>query len=229
MRFTSALEKRRQAGLLPVIPDLKRRSPKEGDLFAGRELHKLAEALQNAGAPVLSVVTESQHFGGSLELLKQAVATGLPVLRKDFIQTARDIEETAQAGAAAALLIVSMLDEKTLVSLLDKCKACGLDALVEVHTAAELGIVNLLGPKLVGINNRDILRLEKDNGTVENTSMLAALVKQPALVVSESAIRDQEDARLALQAGADAILVGTALLQATDLGAKYSQLQVSIP
>ncbi len=229
MRFSSELEKRKAAGFLTVIPDLKRKSPKEGELFKDRELRELAEALQRAGAPVLSVVTEPRHFEGSLAMLKEAAATGLPVLRKDFIKTEKDIEETAAAGAAAVLLIVSMLDEETLAHFFTKCGSCGLDALVEVHNAAELEIVNQLGPKLVGINNRDILRLEKDNGTVANTAALAPLVKRPALVISESAISDREDVRQAGAAGANAVLVGTALLQAADIGAKYRELQVALP
>lgn len=226
MRFSSKLEERKAAGFLTVIPDLKRQSPKEGDLFKGRELRELAEALQRAGAPVLSVVTETRHFAGSLEMLKEAAATELPILRKDFIKTERDIEETAEAGAAAVLLIASMLDEQTLARLFAECVSCGLDALVEVYNDAELEIVNQLGPKLVGINNRDILRLEKDDGTVANTVTLAPLVKRPALVISESAINNQADVRQAGAAGADAVLVGTALLQAADTGAKYRELQV---
>lgn len=228
MRFIEALKQKSRLGFLPVIPDLKRRSPKEGALFAGRPVPALAEALQLAGAPALSVVTEPKNFSGSLGLLRQVAATGLPILRKDFIKTRRDIEETAEAGAAAVLLIVSMLDEETLPRLLNDCRDCGLDALVEVHTAEELALVNRLAPPLVGINNRDILRLEKDDGTVAQTGALAALVKRPALVVSESGIRDQNDARAAVQVGADAILVGTALLRAADIGAKYRELQVAL-
>ena len=113
--FTDHIKQKQLAGLVPGIPDIKCRSPKEGDLLNGRDPVKIARTFAAAGAPVLSVVTEAEHFGGSLGLLSDIVqTTGLPVLRKDFIQTEQAIIETAQAGAAAVLLISSMLARLTL-------------------------------------------------------------------------------------------------------------------
>lgn len=227
MTFVQALKDTAALGTVPVIADLKRRSPKEGDLFCGRDPLKLAEALAACGAPALSVVTEREHFDGSVELLRDvAASTRLPVLRKDFIRSARAVEETAEAGAAAALLIVSMLDADLLGELLDACRACGLEALVETHTLLEIEIAGRYSPPLVGVNNRDILRLERDDGTVETTRGLAQAWQKHdrPFIVSESAIETAEDVRSALQGGADAVLVGTAILKAADPAAKYREL-----
>ena len=188
-RFLQALKDRANQGFVPVIPDIKRISPKEGPLFVQRDPVDAAVMLAKAGAPVLSVVTEETHFGGSLKLLRDiAEVTGLPVLRKDFIQSTKDIEETAALGAAAVLLICASMEE----GLLRKCYAAaldlGLEPLVEAHTQEELRLAADLHSRLFGINNRDILNLEKDSGTVGRTSELAKLKPSGSFLVSESGI-----------------------------------------
>ena len=207
----------RRAGVVPVIPDFKMVSPSEGPLFTGRDVLQAAMDMEAAGAPALSVVTEEKNFGGSLGLLSEIVkVASIPVLRKDFIRTSADIEKTACHGAAAVLLICSYLDEATLGGLYRDAIAYGLEPLVETHTAEELRWAKKLGAKLVGINNRDILALEMDGGTVSTTSALAAGKPEGSLLVSESGIRTPADVRAALTAGADAVLVGTAIWQAED-------------
>ena len=215
--FTDHIKQKQLAGLVPVIPDIKCRSPKEGDLLNGRDPVQIARTFAAAGAPVLSVVTEAEHFGGSLGLLSDIVqTTGLPVLRKDFIQTEQAIIETAQAGAAAVLLISSMLDRLTLEQMYHKALELGLEPLVEAHSKEELAFAASLGVRLTGLNNRDILQLERDTGTVQTTALLGRYKVPGSLLVSESAIGTSDDVRKALTAGADAVLVGTALLQSPD-------------
>lgn len=228
--FSAALKVRAAEGFVPVIADLKPFSPKEGDLFRGRDAAEIARALKEAGAPALSVVTEPEHFHGSLSLLRDVVrATGLPVLRKDFIRSRRDLEETAAAGAAAILLIVSMHTAQELLNLYKIALSLGLEPLVETHTASEMESAQQLGATLVGINNRDITRLEKDDGGVAATEALAFTDRRGGLLVSESGLYMPDDVRRALRSGADAVLIGTALLRAEDIQAAYRRFAEAAP
>jgi indole-3-glycerol phosphate synthase len=230
MRFLQALESFERNKRMAVIPDIKCRSPKEGELLAGRDPVRLAHVFADAGAPALSVVTEKKSFGGSLSMLSRiAESTGLPVLRKDFIRTVRQVGASAEAGASAVLLIVSMLGKERLGALLEACAAEGLDALVEVHTSEEINAAAAFEPALIGINNRDILRLECDGGTVRTTAELASLIPYKPYIVSESGIAAQDEAQSAAKAGARAILVGTALLKAADAAETYRKLSVNLP
>ncbi|NLO34922.1 MAG: hypothetical protein GX112_01055 [Clostridiaceae bacterium] len=228
--FSDSLKRRQAAGLVPVILDIKCRSPKEGDLLRGRDPVQTARMLAAAGAPALSVVTEAAHFGGSLDLLKTTVqATGLPVLRKDFIRDQAAVAETARAGAAAILLIAAMLDRPLLTRLYHQALELGLEPLVETHTADELAFAASLKASLTGINNRDIRQLEKDSGTVQATAELAGRKPSGSVLVSESAIATPSDVRRAIANGTDAVLVGTALWQAEDMILLYRQLSQARP
>ena len=223
--FSDSLKRRQASGLVPVIPDIKCRSPKEGDLLHGRDPVQTARELAAAGAPVMSVVTEPVHFGGSLDLLRETVqATGLPVLRKDFIKDQAAVVETARAGAAAILLIASMLDRPLLTRLYLLAIELGLEPLVETHTVDEMAFAATLKASLTGINNRDIRQLEKDSGTVQATAGLAGKKPPGSILVSESAIATPSDVRQAILHGADAVLIGTALWQAEDMALFYRQL-----
>ena len=225
MRFSSAIRNQKTTGTIPVIPDIKCVSPKHGDLLRGRCPVETAVLLKNAGAAVMSVVTESKDFGGSLGLLRNiAEATGLPVLRKDFITCPDDLKISLDNGAAAVLLMCATQTEKSLFELYEAAMQMGLEPLVETHTFDEMQLTNKLGATLVGINNRDITQLERDDGTVSNTRCLAEFAPINAVLISESGINTPEEARLAIDAGADAVLVGTALWQAADMAAFYQQL-----
>ncbi|MCL2523444.1 MAG: indole-3-glycerol-phosphate synthase [Betaproteobacteria bacterium] len=226
-RFAAAIRAENAAGRVAVIPDIKCISPKEGDLLRGRDPVATAQMLVRCGAPALSVVTESERFGGSMALLEAiARAVAVPVLRKDFIANEDQLLETAASGAAAVLLICATIDEKKLPTLYEKALALGLEALVEVHTAQEMALANALGARLVGINNRNIVALERDDGGPERTAALAAGLPLGALLISESGIQSTDDAKLAAAAGANAVLVGTALWQARDMEAMYQDLRV---
>jgi len=225
MKFSNALLNKKKTGTIPVIPDIKCISPKHGDLLLGRCPIEAAKLLKDAGAPVMSVVTENQDFGGSLELLRSiSEATGLPILRKDFITKIDDLKISLDNGAAAVLLMCATQTEQSLFELYEAALGLGLETLVETHTFDEMQLARKLGATLVGINNRDITQLERDGGTVENTRNLAEFAPEHAVLISESGINTPEEARQAIHAGADAVLVGTALWQAVDMMAFYKQL-----
>ena len=206
-------------GKLPLAADIKPISPRDGELVAGRDPVALVTILEAAGVCALSVVTESVHFGGSLDLLRQVTgAVSLPVLRKDFISSAMQIDETIDAGAAAILLTVATMPELKITGLYRRALSLGLEPLVEVHTESELRFALGLVPRpgIIGINNRDITALEKDDGDVSVTEDLAPLVPDGVAILSESSILSPDDARRAFEAGAHGVLVGTAILQAAD-------------
>ncbi|HWQ76225.1 MAG TPA: indole-3-glycerol-phosphate synthase [Syntrophomonas sp.] len=220
--FSQSLRQKRKAGFIPVIPDIKLRSPKEGELFKGRDPVAAARLMAQLGAPALSVVTEVRDFGGSLKLLEQvANAVNVPVLRKDFINTVDDLHRTKECGAAAVLLIAARLDGDNLAKLYNQARKLSLEPLVEAHTRAELALAVSLEADLIGINNRDIINLERDEGSVSHTQALAAWVPKDVLLISESGIKTPEQARTATLAGAGAVLVGTAIWQASDPGQFY--------
>jgi indole-3-glycerol phosphate synthase len=226
-RFSSAIIAENNRGFVAVIPDIKCISPKEGDLLQGRDPAHTAQQLVRCGAPVLSVVTEPERFGGSPQLLHAvAQAAPVPVLRKDFITREDQLAETAELGAAAVLLICAVTDEKTLWMLYEKAMRLGLEPFVEVHTAQEMELAKKLEARLIGINNRDIVTLERDDGGPSRTAALASGVPAGALLVSESGIVSPDDAKLAASAGANAILVGTALWKARNMSAAYHALRI---
>ncbi len=200
------------SGSLALIAEVKRRSPSKGAIAPDLDAVAQARAYEAAGADAVSVLTEPSRFGGSLEDLRAvAAAVGLPVLRKDFIVDPYQIWEATDAGAAAVLLIVAALSDRTLGDLLEECRLCGLDALVEVHDEAEMQRALASGATLIGVNNRDLRTLTVDLGATER---LAHRVPAHVLLVSESGIADAGDAcRMAL-AGARALLVGETLVLA---------------
>lgn len=224
--FAQALVAASLTDRVPVICDLKMRSPKEGLLVGARDPVALAVALAEAGAPALSVVTESGQFGGSLDLLSRvAREVSVPVLRKDFIKSRRDIEDTYNAGASAVLLIAAHLSQAELIDLHEEAHRFGLETLIEVHTREELERVTGMQLDVLGINNRDIVQLEMDSGTVANSEALAGQVPPGTVWVSESGIMTPQDVRRAVEAGATAVLVGTAILRADDPVAQLMAFQ----
>lgn len=197
-----------------VIIDFKPVTPPDGDNFKGRDPLEAARRLEKTGVLGLSVVTERRHFGGSPELLRGiAGAVSLPVLRKDFIATEEQLYETLECGAKGVLLICAGRPSDTVGFLYEKALSIGLTPVVEVHTPAEMRFAKQLRAKVIGINNKDITVMEKDSGTVETTLALIKEAPEGAFIISESGIGSREDAQKALDAGADAVLVGTAFWQ----------------
>jgi indole-3-glycerol phosphate synthase len=221
-KISASIKKRKQAGFIPVIPDVKCTTPKEGDLLRGRDPVEVAKLLAEAGAPALSVVTEPKNFGGSIELLERIAAlTKLPTLRKDFIACVDDLKITKDCGAAAILLICATQSFSSLMKLYEEALKIGLEPLVEAHTKEELILARKIGAKLVGINNRNILELERDAGTVSATELLAKYKPNDAILISESSLQTPAEARAAVRAGADAVLIGTAIWQAENMRECY--------
>ncbi|MHC1585098.1 MAG: indole-3-glycerol-phosphate synthase [Candidatus Syntropharchaeia archaeon] len=216
--LAESIRRKQKEGVFPVISEIKLRSEKEGDLLRGRDpLHILQEMISSPIAGI-SVVTEEEHFGGSMELLKDiAKSVSLPVLRKDFIRTPDQVKESGRAGASTVLLISSILSDDELLKLLDACRMHGLESLVEVHTPEDVERVRGLEFDLLGINNRDITILEVNDTDVSHTELLIEICERSRPIISESSIRSPEDARRAGRAGADAVLIGTAVMKARDM------------
>jgi len=206
--FAQAL--RSDAAGLSVIAEVKRRSPSKGALAAGLDPAVVARAYASGGAACLSVLTDEAFFGGSASDLAAArSASGLPVLRKDFTVAPADVCDARVMGADAVLLIVAALSGDELASLYELAGRLGLDALVEVHDESELERALALGPRLVGVNQRDLATFELDP---LRALRLASEIPPGIVAVAESGIRGHDDARRLAEAGYDAILVGESVV-----------------
>ncbi len=224
-RCSDVLRRKFESHGIAVIPDIKCKSPAEGVLIKESDPVSIAVELAGNGAPMISVVTEKHHYGGSVRLLEQiAVKVNVPVLRKDFITYADQLKESVDIGASGVLLIASKLEHRTLFELFEASLMLGIEPLVEIHSIEDIKMIEALKLTFVGINNRNILELETDDGTVGNTELLARYLPGDALLVSESSISCREDVRRAAAAGAKAVLAGTAILKAPDPSAMYRLL-----
>jgi indole-3-glycerol phosphate synthase / phosphoribosylanthranilate isomerase len=212
--FSDALRSYRGINL---IAEFKRRSPSKGQINPDADPAVTAKIYQSAGAAAISVLTEEDYFEGSLEDLREVrEATWLPVLRKDFIFDEYQLYESAAARADAVLLIAAVLDDNGLARLRSVAEdELGLDALVEVHTKAELDRALKCGAKLVGVNNRDLHTFAV---SIETSRQLAPAVPPGTILVSESGLNPQA-ARELRAAGYHGFLVGETLMRADDPGA----------
>jgi indole-3-glycerol phosphate synthase len=209
-RLRGALSRRGMS----VIAEFKRRSPSAGDLRDGASVREIVSAYARGGAAALSVLTEEEHFGGSLDDLREArAACDLPILRKDFVVDPYQLHEAVEAGADAVLLIVAALDDAELRDLNGAARALGLEVLVEVHDRAELARALAVEPVLLGINNRDLRDFSVD---VARTLELLADVPEGVLVVAESGISGPDQLAELATAGVSAVLVGESLMRAED-------------
>jgi indole-3-glycerol phosphate synthase len=205
----------RQAPRPRVIAEFKRRSPSKGAIRAQADPAAIARAYAGAGACALSVLTDRDYFGGSLDDLRAArAACALPVLRKDFAIDPLQLLEARAAGADAVLLIAAALGDAELRDLMREAAALGLDALVEVHDLRELERAQAAGATLVGINNRDLRTFHTD---VEVTRKLCGHARGCTLV-SESGLEDAATLRELDALGVHAFLIGEALMRAPDPG-----------
>jgi indole-3-glycerol phosphate synthase len=208
-----------------VIAEIKRRSPSRGEIRADFDPVAIAKAYAEAGAAALSVLTDERFFGGSLATLELAGrATGLPVLRKDFLLDPYQVDEARVHGADAVLLIVAALNPTRLRELREAAGARGLDALVEVHDEAELEVALAAGADLVGVNHRDLRSFQMD---LTLTERLAPRVPAGVLLVAESGIASAEDVSRLARAGARAFLVGESLMREPDPGLALCRLRGS--
>jgi indole-3-glycerol phosphate synthase len=242
--FAAAL--RALPGAAPrLIAEIKKVSPSRADLAPHLDVRETARHYAAAGASAISVLTDARYFGGSLDDLRAVRAeVDLPLLRKDFLFTPYQLFEARAAGADAALLIVAALASplgdaedleapvapgapdlaragERLGALLEVAGGAGIACLVEVHDGPELEVAVRAGATVIGINNRDLRTLETH---LEVTEALAPGVPEGAVLVSESGIETGADVRRLRRAGASAILVGSAIVTASDPRAKIKEL-----
>jgi indole-3-glycerol phosphate synthase len=197
-----------------VVAEVKRRSPSAGVIREDLDPGARAALFAAHGAAAISVLTDRSHFGGSMDDLRAAVArVPVPVLRKDFILDELQVVEARAAGASAVLLIVRALPPDRLNALLACARGVGVEALVEVHTAAELERALAAGAEIVGVNSRDLDTFRID---VASAWELLATVPGDRVAVAESGMMGPEDVERAGAAGADAVLIGTALSTVSD-------------
>jgi indole-3-glycerol phosphate synthase len=183
---------------------------------------QLARTYAENGAAALSVLTDDKFFQGSLKDLSAArEAAGLPALRKDFIVDGYQIYEACAAGADAVLLIVAALQLEQLQELHGQINELGMTSLVEVHDEAELETALKIEPKLIGVNNRNLHDFSVD---LQTTARLRKNVPTNIVLVAESGIHTADDVARVRDMGVDAILVGEALVTASDVGAKVREL-----
>ncbi len=209
---------------LQVIAEIKRRSPSAGVIAAELDPAARAHAYAAGGAAAISVLTEPNFFGGSVADLQTVRASvDIPVLRKDFTLSPAQIWEARAAGADAVLLIVAALSPAALDELLATAREAGLAALVEVHTPEEAAVAAKAGAELVGVNNRDLTTFRTDLRVAED---VARHLPDGDVRVAESGVATPEGATRMWTAGYDAILVGEALVRATDPAALVAQLRV---
>jgi indole-3-glycerol phosphate synthase len=199
---------------LAVIGEIKRRSPSKGDLNASLDPADLARTYERGGASCLSVLTDSEFFGGSPGDLQTARdACSLPVLRKDFTVSVLDVADARLMGADCLLLIVAALEPTELAELHGVATETGLDVLVEIHDEAELDLALAAGATLIGVNQRDLATFEVDH---QRALRMAGVIPDDIVKVAESGVRDGDDARALHDAGYDAILVGETLVTSGD-------------
>jgi indole-3-glycerol phosphate synthase len=217
--FAAAL----RASGLAVIAEVKQRTPSMGVLTEDYRPASLAADYDRGGAAAISVLTHAAGFGGSIEDLDAVrAATGLPILRKDFITDAYEIVEARAHRADAVLLIVAALEAVELAELLKVATRHGLAALVEVHDEDEARTAVEVGAQVIGVNHRDLRTFDVD---LTLTERLRPHIPRDRVLVAESGIKTSADARRMREAGADAILAGEVLMRATDPGAVIRELR----
>lgn len=199
---------------LSVIAEIKRRSPSKGPLAPDLDAAVLAGAYREGGAACLSVLTDVDHFGGCVDDLQVAwVASGVPVLRKDFTVGEVDVYDARLMGADCVLLIAAALDDDELLRFHQAATSVGLDALVEIHDEDELGRALAVGATLVGVNQRDLRTFSVDH---DRARRVGRAMPSSVVRVAESGVRGPADAASLAEAGFDAVLVGESLLTLAD-------------
>ena len=201
-------------GAVKIISEVKRSSPSKGALAAIPNPAVLASTYEAGGASVISVLTEQRRFNGSLaDLDAVRAAVDIPILRKDFIVTPYQIHEARAHGADLVLLIVAALEQNVLVSLLERTRSLGMEALVETHSRLEALRAMEAGASIIGVNARNLKTLEVDRSTVEQ---VIDVIPQDVVAVAESGVANAHDVFEYAKWGADAVLVGEALVTSGD-------------
>lgn len=211
-----------QAGMA-FICECKKASPSKGVIAPDFPYLAIAKDYEAVGADCLSVLTEPKWFLGSDDYLRDiAASVSIPCLRKDFVVDAYMLYQAKLLGASAVLLICAILSEKQLSEYLAICDTFGLSALVETHDKAEVQMSLRAGARIIGVNNRNLKDFTVDT---DNSRKLREPIPDTVLFVSESGIKSAEDVARMRQIGADAVLIGEALMKAADKKAKLAELR----
>ncbi len=208
---------------LAFICECKKASPSKGLIAPEFPCLDIARAYEAAGAEAISVLTEPKWFLGSDDYLREiAGQVSVPCLRKDFTVDEYMLYQAKLLGASAALLICAILDGARLRDYIQTCDGLGLSALVEAHDEAEVEAALRAGARIVGVNNRNLKDFTVDTS---NSRRLRAMIPRGVLFVSESGVKGAADVQAARLMGADAVLVGEALMRAEDKRAKLAELR----
>jgi len=222
-RFRSLLEAKSPP--VKIIAEFKRRSPSRGMIRADLSAVEAARCYERGGACAISVLTDEEYFGGSIDdLAAVRSSTQLPILRKDFLIDQIQIYEAAAAGADAVLLIAAILEDSQLKILRTLAEEeLGLDALIEVHSLKEMRVAQDAGAKLIGINNRDLRTFEV---SLDTSEQLVAHAPRDVVLVSESGLQTPQQLRRLQALGFHGFLIGETLMEAPDPAAALRELML---
>ena len=218
-----AFEKALKKHGLSFICECKKASPSKGLIEPDFRYLEIAREYEAAGADCISVLTEPKWFLGSDEYLKEITKTvSIPCIRKDFTVDEYQIYQAKTLGAAAVLLICSILSEEQLGEYIKICDSLGISALVEIHNEKEAGMAVRAGARIIGVNNRNLKDFTVDTA---NSRKLRDLIPDDIIFVSESGVKSTDDIRAIREIGADAVLIGETLMRADDKKAKLDELR----
>lgn len=212
------LKNARRSGDPALMVDVKFKSPRDGQLIAERSWQEYVAALAEGGVDALSTPTDPVVFGGSVDMAREIKAIcDVPLMRKEFFRSVEQMDESLECGFDAVQLSVNSVAEPALVGRMKaRAEKIGLEVVIGIHDEQHLAEAIRLGAVAVGLNNRNIAALELDKGSVSRTEELLPLVPEDVFVISESALLSPADGARAIKAGADAVLVGTALARCAD-------------
>lgn len=220
--FENAIKKEKMA----FICECKKASPSKGLIAPDFPYLQIAKEYEAAGADCISVLTEPKWFLGRDEYLREiATAVSIPCLRKDFVVDEYMIYEAKLLGASAVLLICSILSEEEIGKYISICDELGLSALVEAHDKTEVAAALRAGARMIGVNNRN---LKDFSVNMDNCRRLRDLIPREVIFVAESGVKDASDVARLREIGADAVLIGEALMRAEDKKARLAKLRGAI-
>ncbi len=209
-----------------IIAEIKKRSPSKGILNNNLDVKKLAAEYESAGARAISVLTEDKFFGGTIDdLITVRECTSVPILRKDFILHEYQVWQSRAIGADAILLIAAILPQGKISELYRLARRIGLEVLIEVHSKEEMEKVLPIKPEIIGINNRNLQTFATDLRTFAD---LAPLIPEGTVCIAESGISGRADILQLKDMGADAALIGEAIVTSTDPRKKIHELRGKI-
>ena len=212
---------------IQIIAEIKRRSPAAGDINIMADPGKIAKTYANNGAACISVLTDQHYFGGQLEFIQQVKAVvELPILRKDFIISEYQVWESFHAGADAILLIADAIEVSMLKDLYQLAVELGLHVLIETHDADHLKWISDLNPEIIGVNCRDLTKMETNIKWFEN---IVKDLPHNSIWVAESGIRSYTDLEYISKLGFHAVLVGSSLMKSKNPGIALAELIGGVP